>query len=87
MKPRLRSILSTFASSAICTGVGIVVGAWVAAPHVPNIDAPCADTPLACAKRTAENRCGGPGTYQLVGADKAGKPPRFLFVCVSGETV
>jgi hypothetical protein len=87
MKPRLRSILSTFVSSAICTGVGIAVGAWIATPRVSNIDAPCADTPLACAKRTAENRCGGPGTYQLVGADKSSKLPKFVFVCVDTEPV
>lgn len=87
MKPRLRSILGTFVSSAICTGVGIVAGWMAHDSRVPNIETPCADSPLACAKRTAENRCGGPGTYQLVSAAKSDKPPKFVFVCVSAETV
>lgn len=93
MKPPLRSILITFISSAVCTGVGVVAGIWMAQDarepnfREPNFETPCADAPLACAKRTAENRCGGPGKYRLVGKEIAGQRARFTFVCVSGEAI
>jgi hypothetical protein len=87
MKPR--SVLGTFAVSTVCTSAGIVVGMWMEAnSRPPNIDAPCADAPLSCAKRAAESKCGGAGKYRLVGKEVVdGQRERFTFVCVTGETI
>lgn len=84
MKPKLRSILVTFVSSAICTGAGIVVGVWIDAPE-PLTEIKCSDA--GCIKRIAESTCGGPETYQLVNTEVAGERKLFTFVCVGAETV
>lgn len=84
MKPLARSVLGTFAISLSCTSIGIVVGMWMEANSRPsNVEAPCADSPLACAKRTAANRCGGPGRYRLLDEHKS----KFTFICVTAETI
>lgn len=84
----MKSVLGTFVLSLACTSAGIIVGMWMeASSRPPNIEAKCADSPLACARRTAENRCGGPGKYRLLDEKGAGYQSKFTFVCVTAETI
>lgn len=84
----MRSLWSTAIIAAICTGVGMFAGVRLLGPsEPPMINAPCADAPMACAKRAAESRCGGPGTYQLLGKEAAGERMNFTFVCVATESI
>lgn len=88
MKPLVRSVLGTFAISLSCTSTGIIVGMWMERDsRAPNIEAPCADLPLACAKRAAANRCGGQGRYRLLNEQATGHPSKFVFICVAAETI
>lgn len=81
MRPIYKELI--IASISGCTGMiaGIVIAGIRLASYgtlIPSVE--CNDTPLACARRTAENQCGGPGTYKVLNEEPENK--RFTYVCI-----